>query len=105
MTMLYNRNIRDNINLKRIACTKINLLISSYKNRFDIESIYFNNPIDGINYYKIFPHYSETVFIYDWNILKGSTLIKVLKELENMNFYGFCRTRDNKLVKIIPKKK
>lgn len=93
------------LNLKRITSNKINRIINQYKTQYDIESIYFNKPIDGIVFHNNFPHYSDNKFVHDWDsmLIKGTTLIKILKCLNRKEFYGYCRTTDNKLIKIRPK--
>jgi hypothetical protein len=94
------------LNLKRFTANKINRIINQYKTQYDIESIYFDYPIDGIIYHKNFPHYSDNRFVHDWDstAIKGTTLIKVLKCLNRKEFFGYCRTTENKLIKIKPKK-
>lgn len=108
--MVINLNLKEphirQLNLKRVAANKINRILNQYKNHYDIESIYFNEPIDGIKFHNSFPHYDDNRFVHDWDSvsIKGTTLIKILKCLRRKEFYGYCRTTDNKLIKIRPKK-
>lgn len=97
--------LKNKLNLKTYVVRKINLYIYNYKNQYDIESIYFNQPIDGIQYFKYSPFnvYTER-YMRDWYEVNGSTLVKILNCLKSRDFYGYCRTRDGNLVKIIPKK-
>lgn len=91
------------LDLKRHIIFKINFYIYNYKNKYDIESIHFNQPIDGITYFKYKP-ISEDKYYSDWYSVEGATLVKILKCLKDKEFYGYCKTTEGKLVKIIPKK-
>lgn len=106
MTIVLNKAY-PKLDLRRLIVNKINILVYSYLRELDIESIWFNQPIDGIKFYKLFPHYTETDFVSDWysNRISGNTLIKILKCLKNRDFYGYCRTTTNQMVKIRPRKK
>jgi hypothetical protein len=106
MTIVLNK-IYPKLDLRRLIVNRINVLVYTYKRELDIESIYFNTPIDGIKFYKLFPHYTETDFVSDWfsKRISGSTLLKILDCLKNRDFYGYCRTTTNQLVKITPRKK
>lgn len=105
MTLILNK-AHPKLDLRKMIVNKINHLIFIYKRDFDIESIYFNYPIDGLKFYKLFPHYTEIDYVADWysKRINGKTLLKVLDCLNNREFYGYCRTTNNQLVKIKPRK-
>lgn len=98
--------ISKKLDLRKLAISKVNELIYRNKNEFDIESIHFYKPIDGLKFYKLFPHYSETDFVYDWHSdrISGYTILKIISCLSEKNFYGYCRTTSEQLVRIKPKK-
>jgi hypothetical protein len=103
MTIRLNKSTK--LNLKRHIIFKINYYIYIYKNKYDIQSIYFNSPIDGIEYFNSRPYNTNTEkYLIDWEQAQGSTLVKILNCLKSKDFYGYCKTTEGKLVKIIPKK-
>jgi hypothetical protein len=103
MTVILNKKY-DKLELKKIVINKINFLLKKYKSQFELESIHFNIPIDGIIYYRTFIHYSDEKFIVDFYSIKATTLLKILKCIKEKEFYGICRLSNNQTVKVIPKK-
>lgn len=103
MTVILNKTYRK-LDLKKIVIDKINFLLKQYKLQFELESIHFNNPIDGIIYYRTFIHYSDEKFIGDFYSLNPQTLMKILKCIKDKEFYGICRLSNKQTVKVIPKK-
>ena len=95
--------VYNKLNLKRHLITKINYYVWGYKNHFDIESIHFNNSIDGVEHIKIYP-YSNQFHIKGWHDLSALTLAKIYHALKRKDFYGWCRTSNGNMVKITPKK-
>jgi hypothetical protein len=92
------------LDIKKIISGKISSLIREYRKSYDIESLHFNTPIDGILYVRTFIHYSDEKFVSDWYFMKGSTLLKVYNSLKEKDFYGLCKLSNDKYVKIKPKK-
>jgi len=87
-----NRRVSNKLDLKKIAISRINYYIYSYKCTYDLDSIHFNNPIDDITFYRLFPHITETNFHSDWYTVDGDTLVKVLECLKKKDFFGIRRT-------------
>ena len=95
-------NIKENkkFDIRRTAVLLINRLIYKYRTEYDLESIYFREPIDGIKFYKRFPHFSEKDYVSDWYSIriKGTTLLKVLKCLKERDFNAYVRTSNGSTV-------
>ena len=104
MTVITHRPKYETLDLKKIIVSIITRYVKSYKKEYEIESINFNSPIDGIIYVKTFIHYSDEKFTGDWFYLKVTTLLKVLKSLKEKDFYGLCKISNDRYIKIIPKK-
>lgn len=86
--------------VRKVTVSLINRLIYHYYKEYDLESIHFKDPIDGIKFYKIFPHFSENDFVSDWysSRIKGTTLLKVVKCLKERDFNAYARTSNGSTV-------
>ncbi len=94
---------KNKLNLKRIAIAKINLLIYTYMNQFDVESIHLQYFINETQYTQTL-YYGSNKTNIDWYTTNGSILLQILECLKNKDFYGMCRLQNGQLVKITPKK-
>ena len=98
------KNRKSNQFLKRTAVVRIEYLLFKYKNHYDLESIWFNNPIDDITHYNSYPCYDSGKIIYNWYSLNGTTLMKILSALRNKEFFGKVKTTNGSIITIKPKK-
>lgn len=97
-------NKKNKLDLKRVIIAKINLLIYTYMNQFDVESIHIEYKINDIQYVKVIPHYGSSRYNIDWYSTKGDILLKILNCLKNREFYGMCRLQTGQLIKVTPRK-
>jgi|GEM_PF-3857334 len=102
--MVINIKKEEKLDIKKIIISKIDLLIFTYMNQFDVKTIHLNYKIDGIHYFTIIPHYKDSSYKNDWYNKKGIALIQILKCLRERDFYGICVLQNGQHVKIIPKK-
>ena len=103
MTVILN-TYNEKLDLKKIIIDKISSLIVHYKSKFELTSIHFNQPIDGITHYQVFLHFvNERRQTADWYSLKGTTLLKILISLQNLDFYGMCKLTNGSFIKVKPK--
>lgn len=99
-------NIREKAHnnfLKRTAVARIEYLLFKYKNHYDLDSIWFNDPIDDITHYKSYPCYASGKIIYNWYSLSGTTLMKLLNALRRREFFGKVKTTDGGIITVRPK--
>ena len=103
MTVILNKHY-EKLDLKKIIIDKISSLINFYISKFELSSIYFNHPIDDITHYQVFLHFSNGRRpTADWYSIKGTTLVKILICLQNLDFHGMCKLTNGNIVKIKPK--
>ncbi len=98
-------NLSKKLDLRKHLIYKINYLIITYKDKYDIETIHFKQPIDGIKYVgRLYLHYGNDKIQTDMNQLESKTLMKLYQVLKEKEFYGMCKTTTGDYVKITPKK-
>lgn len=89
--MTFEKKQRNKINLKSICLNKLMRLIAEKKKILKVDVIYFDEPINGVEYVKYNMFYIKGLYSQIGFNLKGHTIYSMIKALEYNEVYSYTR--------------